>query len=302
MKILVAGLVNMETTLRIDSFPIEYESVRFTGGAVASQVSGVGYNITKALTTLGNEVRFLSMVGDDVIGRLIQQTLISEGISDNHILAKLPETPQSVILYEPSGRRAIFSDLKTIRDEAYPEAQFREALADCELAILANIPFSRPFLSIAKAKNIPIATDVHAIQNLDDDYNRDYMTLADIVFMSHEKLPIAPKEWASQVQSRYSTPIIVIGMGAEGALLTVKDDNRVEMIPPKVLRPIVNTVGSGDALFSAFNHVYSKTCDPYLAIRKAVLFAGYKIGSASGSEGFLTNDELEAYYQQEYLS
>ncbi|MCA9979025.1 MAG: carbohydrate kinase family protein [Anaerolineales bacterium] len=87
-------------------------------------------------------------------------------------------------------------------------------------------------------------------------------------------------------------------MGREGALLAVRDDNCMERIPAAKVRPIVNTIGAGDALFSAFTHIYHRTNNPYEAIQKAVLFAGHKIGTAGAADGFLNNDELEALAQQ----
>ena len=64
-NILVSGLINIETTLKVDGFPIAYEPVRYPFWGVRSTVSGVGYNIAKALTTLGDSVRLLSLIGRD---------------------------------------------------------------------------------------------------------------------------------------------------------------------------------------------------------------------------------------------
>ena len=44
-RILVSGLINIETTLKVDGFPIPYFPVRFPFHGVNSTVSGVGYNI-----------------------------------------------------------------------------------------------------------------------------------------------------------------------------------------------------------------------------------------------------------------
>lgn len=66
----------------------------------------------------------------------------------------------------------------------------------------------------------------------------------------------------------------------------------MERITAVSLQPIVNTIGAGDALFSAFNHVYHRRHDPYEAIKMAVLFAGYKICTAGAADGFLTASEL----------
>jgi len=112
-------------------------------------------------------------------------------------------------------------------------------------------------------------------------------------FMSHEHLPCAPGKWVTRLQNRYGPAVIVIGLGAEGALLAVQADNFVERIPAVATRPIVNTIGAGDALFSAFVHVYQQTSDPYTAVQQAIVFASYKIGAVGGGEGFVTAEELE---------
>ena len=66
------------------------------------------------------------------------------------------------------------------------------------------------------------------------------------------------------------------------------------MIPAVSIRPVVNTVGAGDALFSAFAHFYVKGNDPTEALSKATVFASYKIGESGASKGFLTEDALSA--------
>lgn len=53
--ILISGLINLETSLRVDGFPLPYFPVRYPFFGVNSTVSGVGFNVAKALTTLGDE-------------------------------------------------------------------------------------------------------------------------------------------------------------------------------------------------------------------------------------------------------
>lgn len=67
-KVLVCGHTNIETTLAIDAFPIEYSPMRYPFFGIQTAVAGVGYNITKALTTLGSPVNFLTLVGEDFLG------------------------------------------------------------------------------------------------------------------------------------------------------------------------------------------------------------------------------------------
>jgi len=291
--ILVSGLINIETTLRVDAFPIGYAAVRYPFFGVNSTVSGVGYNVAKALTTLGDPVRFLSLIGRDLAGKLVHESLAADGIPQEFVVEGLAHTAQSVILYDPSGRRMIHTDLKDIQEQVYPEALFDRALAGCALAMLCNINFSRPFLARARQAGIPVATDVHTIADLEDEYNHDFMAAADILFMSDERLPCSPEAWARRVLDRYSAGIVVVGLGAQGALLAVRRDTFLGRFPAVHTREVVNTIGAGDALFSSFVHVYRRSGDPYQALRKALVFASYKIGAAGAADGFLDETALD---------
>lgn len=291
--ILVGGLINIETTLRVEGFPIAYHPVNYPFFGIASSVSGVGYNVAKALTLLGNAVEFLSLVGDDAGGALVRQALAAIPIEDGGVRALLPQTCQSVILYDPAGRRQIYTDLKDIQERVYPQQAFRSALARAGACAFCNINFMRPWLAEARDAGKLIATDVHTLADLDDAYNRDYMAAAHVLFLSHERLPAPPEEWARALLGRYPAEVIVIGLGAEGALLAVRKDGFAGRFPAQQTRPIVSTIGAGDALFSCFLDGYLRTRDPYTSLRRAIRFASWKIGVASASEGFLTADALE---------
>lgn len=296
-RVLVAGLINIETTLRVEAFPVVYKPVCFPFWGVNSTVSGVGYNVAKALTVLGNEVRFLVLIGKDGMGELALQSLAADGIPADYVLSRLECTPQSVILYDGSGQRAINVDLKDIQEQRYPPEQFESAIYGCDLAALCNINFARPLLEKVKARGIPIATDVHTIAQLDGSYDSDFMAAADILFMSDEALPETPETWARRVLQRYGPKVMVIGLGREGALLVDRRPEAMVHVPAVFTRPVVNSIGAGDALFSAFVHFYARERNAYAALRKAVVFASYKIGETGAAQGFLTEPELLKWYE-----
>ncbi|MGE5223474.1 MAG: carbohydrate kinase family protein [Omnitrophica WOR_2 bacterium] len=295
-NILVSGLINLEISLKVDSFPIGYTPVRFPFDGINSSVSGVGFNLAKALTVLGNRIDFLSIIGKDQVSRLVIRALEDNFISSRYIQNLMETTAHSVILYDDSGRRMINTDLKNIQELVYPPELGDQALERCPVAVLCNINFSRPFLQKAQRMGKLIATDVHTISDIQDEYNRDFMAAADILFMSDEKLPCTPKEWIRRVLNTYGNEIIVIGMGTQGVLISVKSDRFIEKISAVKTRPVVNTIGAGDALFACFLHYYVQNRDPYEAIRKAVVFASYKVGEASAAEGFLSEIALEDLY------
>mgnify|MGYP001104464575 FL=1 len=223
-----------------------------------------------------------------------------DGLPGGDVVGQLDLTAQSVIAYDPTGKRAIFTDLKDVQEQVFPVERFEAALAGCHLAALCNINFSRPFLAVAKKAGIPIATDVHTLSRLDDDYNRDFMQAAAILFMSDERLPAAPEDFARQVLARFPARILVIGLGSQGALLALRGDRSFTRLPALRTRPVVNTIGAGDALFSSFLHSYLQNGDPYLALRKAMVFASYKIGATSAADGLLDAAGLDALCQDVY--
>jgi ribokinase len=299
---LVCGNSSLETTLQVDSFPLEYTPVHYRFFGIRARVSGVGHNVAAALATLGNRVRFASIVGHDPAGTLIEAALEARGIGREFVAVQMAETPHSVVIVDRDGRRQVNTDLKDMPEQVYPPDRVEAALAGCALAVLTNVNYSRPFLELAHAAGIPIATDVHAIADLDDPHNRAFMEHAELLFMSHERLPCPPGQWLRRLLERYAAPIAVIGLGERGALLSVRRDSCIRHLAAFRTRPVVNTVGAGDALLAAFVHAYNRAADPYRALEKAAVFASYKIGEDGGARGFLDGaalDQLHAALEPE---
>jgi acarbose 7IV-phosphotransferase len=80
-------------------------------------------------------------------------------------------------------------------------------------------------------------------------------------------------------------------MGEGGALLGVRGE-KAQRVPAMQIRSVVNTAGAGDALFSCFLHFYLDGNEPILALRKASVFAAYKIGESGASRRFLSEKQL----------
>ncbi len=291
--IIVSGHTNIKTTLKFSEFPIRYTPVEYNFFGIHATVSGVGFYIASALTRLGAEVIFLSIIGQDLAGHLVRDTLRENGIGDRHVISALDQTAQSINLYNPAGTRQIHVDLKDIQQQVYPPARMEQAMEACDLLVLCNINYSRPQLGIGRQAGKKIATHVHTVSDLDDSHNLDFMKAADILFMSDERLPTSPETWADEVMAQFAPEILVIGLGAAGALLRVRADGFTGRLPAMQTRPVVNTIGAGDALFSAYLHSYHQTGDPYQALKKAMVFASYKIGTVGAAQGVMDHQKLE---------
>ena len=64
---LVSGLVNVETSVRVRGFPVPYYPIDYPFFGVGLGVSGVGFNVEKALKMLGNRVSLRSLIGRDAL-------------------------------------------------------------------------------------------------------------------------------------------------------------------------------------------------------------------------------------------
>ena len=95
------------------------------------------------------------------------------------------------------------------------------------------------------------------------------------------------------IENNYQNEIIVLGMGAKGALMYVKDEQKFYELEAVSNLKVVNTVGAGDALFSSFLHYYAKGISPLECLKKAQLFAAYKIGFDGASNGFASEEIME---------
>jgi ribokinase len=176
-RILMSGNTNIETTVRVDAFPVSYHSGTFVPFGVQTHVSGVGNNVAKALITLGNAVTFTSIIGRDLPATMIRATLAADGIDDRFVLSQIEQTTQSVALYDAQGRRHFFTDPKNMREQTYPVPLFRQAIANCDALVLTNVPYNRALITLAKQTGKPIATDVQRLLSPDDPYNQPFWKL-----------------------------------------------------------------------------------------------------------------------------
>lgn len=294
--ILVSGLVNIETTVKVRAFPIPYYPIDYPFFGVGSAVSGVAYNIAKALTTLGDETCLCSLLGQDFQGEYARNTLRSDGIDPSHVLHELRETPASVVLHDETGKRQIYCDLKEVQESAYPFAQ--SLCSEADLVVACNTNFNRPLLHMARCAGKPIATDVHVLSDIFDAYNREFLENADIVFLSDEAIGDDYRPFLHRLAQSYPMRILVLGRGSKGAAMYLRDSGEITEYPAVHCGAVVNTVGAGDALFSAFIHFYVQGRSPEQALALAQVFASKKITVSGASRGFITAQQTECLLEQ----
>lgn len=295
--IYVSGVVNFETIVDVDSFPIFYCPIEYPFFGVNSGISGQAYNVAKALKTLGgNDVVLSGLVGKDLLGDVIINQIKKLKIDTSLIKTSLETTPNSISLVDRDNNVKTYMDLKEIQeiDREITKAE-EEKIASADIVVITNTNFNRAVLKKAKELGKKVATDVHIIGSVNDDYNADFMAGSDILFLSKKGLDrINYEDFLVSIYEKYHNEIIVLGEGREGAMILDAKKHVIYHIDAITLREIVNTVGSRDALLSSFIHFYLRNVDSLEALELSEVFTSYKIGEAGGSNGFLTQKEVKA--------
>lgn len=294
-NILVSGLINVESSVRISRFPVEYSPIEYPFFGVDSTISGVAYNVASALKTLGDSVVISSYLGNDLYRDVILSRLREMGLSDRYIKAELRETPTSVNLYDQQGKRKIYCDLKDIQEKVYPAQELQSALEQADGIVLCNINFNDELARCVRDAGKLVFTDVHVLKDIYDGYNARFMQAANVLFLSDEGISGDYGEFLWRIWKEYHNDVIVLGCGSKGTMLLDGHEKKLHWVDAVYTRPVVNTCGAGDALFSCFVHEYLQGLSPLACLQRAVVFASYKIGASGGAKGFLTAQELEEW-------
>ena len=295
-KFMVAGFVQFETIVKVDQLPLPYKQFESIPDTINTDIGGAGFNKAMALRWLGNEVDFMSMVARNLSKRQIEAYLKRNEVdlSTNYVLPMLDGMPTSVILY-CNGKKQTFEDVKDIRHVEYDYELLESRIQDKDMVVMSNCNFCRPIIGLAQKYNKPIALNVRSMRAEKIAPKEDFMKAADILYISDDDIECDPYLIVDSCRKKYDPQILIMGLGNNGVILYTKQDNSVLEYKPVKTNEIVNTVGAGNALFSAFIHYYVKTKDAKEAIKNALLFASYKIGFVGTSNGFLTEEQIEQW-------
>lgn len=295
-RVLVAGMLNLETSLRVERFPLDYFPVTYPFHGVTTCVSGSGWNVAAALAGLGHEVRLLALVGDDEPGRWARREVRARGVDDLGVVDGLAATCQTVVLVDGDGRRQVHTDLKDAQGGAvsFPDDVVEQALDGVDLAVVGGLDVNRPLLPRLREAGISVACDVHVLRELAPQYDVDFLEAADILALSDEGAAGEDAGFLDALGDRYPATHVLLGRGVKGASVRVRRGDDVTLVDDEAWagRGVVSTVGAGDALLAGYLHGLLTGEDPRAALRLATTVAGWTVGRAGASVGHPTVDEL----------
>lgn len=220
-------------------------------GHFSRNVDSVGHAAAYAargFQRLGREPRLVSGIGDDIAGREVRRVLAAESLELCGLFHDPFGTARSVNFVRSDGSRTFFYDGGGQMHVTPPNDTLDHAL-DGVVGVFSQVAnWARHVLPVARLRGLPVACDLQDIRGPHDDYRRDFIANADILFASGAHLadPVAAaRHWMSHGPAR----ICIIGLGPRGALVVKRDSPRPTVVPaPPLPLPVVDTTGAGDGL------------------------------------------------------
>lgn len=290
----------------------ENHYLRCAGGAPA--------NVAVGVSRLGVTAGFIGRVGNDPLGKFMQQTLQAEKVSTEQMILDPKQRTSTVVVGLDEGERSFTFMVNPSADQFLevndlPNFQQGEWLHCCSIALINDPSRSTTIEAIRRVKQAGgfVSFDPNLRESLwsslDEMKNvvNSVVAMADVLKFSEEELTLLTnttnlEDATKAVTSLYPEKLIIITLGKDGAIYHL--NGKSQIVAGKALKP-VDTTGAGDAfvsgLLAGLSQVSNwKESDAVLVdvIRKANA-SGALATTAKGAMSALPNKaELEAFLKE----
>lgn len=242
------------------------------------QIGGNGANTAIALARLGVRVALSGVLGDDVFGRVVHESLEREGVDVTRLrLLEGKRSPATVVQNHPGGERSFVHHPGTNEEFALSEAAIRAPCAVFHLAAPELLPGLWPGGAIEITRRVKeggatVSLDTFADANGDRDLiTRDHRALlgaVDMIFPNEEEaILVSGRREARSVANYFhqlGVKLVVIKRGDQGAVVSYQGHfETVAAFPTQA----VDTCGAGDSFVAGFLAAWIRGLDPVACAR-----------------------------------
>lgn len=248
--ILILGGASLDTIIHLPELPApEPQTIWPTESYRALGSTGAGKSLN--LAALGHPVVFHTLLGRDPEGQQVRAALGDPRI---RLLTEETEAPteQHVNLMSSDGKRISLFTQPPPEPARVDWTEAQQALAECSLAVVNILGYTRSALPWLKATGTPIWTDLHDYDG-HNPYHEPFIDAARAIFLSSDNLP----DYRATMEKLIlpGKEFVVCTHGSEGATLLTRDGQWLEQ-PVISVSGVMDTNGAGDAFFSGFLHRY----------------------------------------------
>ncbi|WP_294086885.1 aminoimidazole riboside kinase [uncultured Actinobacillus sp.] len=277
---------------------------------------GAPANVAVGVSRLGCEAGFIGRVGNDPLGKFMQQTLQAEKVSTDNMILDPQQRTSTVIVGLDDGERSFTFMVNPSADQFLevgdlPTFHQGDFLHCCSIALINNPSRSTTIEAIRRIKEVGgfFSFDPNLRESLwaslDEmkEVVNSVIAMADILKFSEEELTLLTnttnlEEATKLITAQYPEKLIIITLGKDGAIYHLNGKSQV--VKGKALKP-VDTTGAGDAFVSGLLAGLSQVSDwkeeatLVEVIRKANA-SGALATTAKGAMAALPNKaQLEAF-------
>lgn len=280
---------------------------------------GAPANVAVGVARLGVSAGFIGRVGNDPLGKFMQETLEKEQVSTEQMILDPHQRTSTVIVGLDNGERSFTFMVNPSADQFLevgdlPTFQEGEWLHCCSIALINDPSRSTTFEAIRRIKQAGgfFSFDPNLRESLWRSLDEmksvvnQAVALADVLKFSEEELTLLTNtttlDAATQViTAQYPNKLIIITLGKDGAVYHFNGES--QLVAGKALKP-VDTTGAGDAFVSGLLAGLSQEADwqneaKLVNIVRQANASGALATTAKGAMSALPNKaELDAFLMQ----
>lgn len=273
-SIVVIGSTNTDMVIKADHLPTPGETI--LGGNFFMNPGGKGANQAVAAKRLGGSVAFISKTGNDVFGRQSVQLFEEEGINIDYMISD-PLHPSGVALItiDKNGENCIVvaPGANSALTEKEIEGAYQLLLGSSIILMQLEIPLQ----IVAHIASLAAGSNSKLIVNPAPACSLPLSLLQNIDILTPNRkeaemisgIPISNIEEAGSAATairEMGVGIVIITLGAEGALISSKDTNKLIKAPSV---KAVDTTAAGDV----FNGALAVALSEGKSLEDAVAFS-----------------------------
>ncbi len=242
--------------------------LRCAGGAPA--------NVAVGVSRLGVEAGFIGRVGNDPLGKFMQQTLQAENVSTSQMILDPQQRTSTVIVGLDDGERSFTFMVNPSADQFLevsdlPIFHQGEWLHCCSIALINEPSRSTTIEAIRRIKEAGgfFSFDPNLRESLWASLDEmkhvvnSVVAMADVLKFSEEELTLLTnttnlEEATRVITANYPEKLIIITLGKDGAIYHLNGKSKI--VAGKALKP-VDTTGAGDAFVSGLLAGLSQVSD-----------------------------------------
>lgn len=280
---------------------------------------GAPANVAVGVSRLGISAGFIGRVGNDPLGKFMQQTLQAEKVATEQMILDPNQRTSTVIVGLDDGERSFTFMVNPSADQFLevgdlPQFQAGEWLHCCSIALINDPSRSTTFEAIRRIKQAGgfFSFDPNLRESLWKSLDEmkqvvnQAVALADVLKFSEEELTLLTnttnlEQATATITAQYPEKLIIITLGKEGAIYHLNGESK--LVAGKALKP-VDTTGAGDAfvsgLLAGLSQVNDWKQESVLVdiIRKANASGALATTQKGAMSALPTKEELQAFLAQ----